>query len=127
MHNQIHQHHDHAHPRHKGGHHRNHSHHFSEHEAYEDDTPLYEYYGELEPKEGLNLLLSVLKTLKRNGEVKLSDHTVAITDEVGFSIKHEETWDDTEKLSLEIEWYPNDVETNSSEEEEQDDALPEVT
>ncbi len=109
------------HHRHGGGcHHHSHHRNHHDHDSVDENEALYEYYGELEQKEGLKLLMDVLEKLQANGVVKLSDHQVSITDEVGFSITHEETWDDTEKLTLEIEWYPVEDETSVAEEEGED-------
>ena len=108
------------HHRHGGGcHHR--SHHHDHHDNFEEDEEaLYNYYGELDQNEGLKLLADVLEKLQVNGEVKLSDHQVSIGEDVGFSIRHEETWDETEKLTLEIEWYPVQDEDSLHEEHEED-------
>lgn len=107
--------------------HHSHSHHHHDdyqHSTWEEDTPLYEYYGEIERKKGLALFVDLLKSLKASGQVKLSDHQILITDDIGFSITHEETWDETEKLTLEIEWSP-EGEANELPEEEQ--PIPEIS
>ena len=101
--------HHHAYHKHHG------HHHHSDYEEEENETALFEFYGELEQKEGLNLLIDLLKTLKNNGQVNLSDHQVSITDDIGFSITHEETWDETEKLTLEIEWTPENDDSSGPE------------
>jgi len=112
------------HHRHSGGCH-NHSHHHDHTEYVEDgEDALYEYYGELDQKEGLKLLMDVLEKLQTNGSVKLSDHQVSISEDIGFSITHEETWDETEKLTLEIEWYPTQEEHSLAETEEEDTPEP---
>ena len=108
-----------------GGRCHHHSHHHDHQDTYEEDEEaLYEYYGELDKKEGLKLLMDILEKLQTNDAVKLSDHQISIGEDIGFSIRHEETWDDTEKLTLEIEWYPTQDE-NSLDVIEDDDTSPE--
>lgn len=62
-----------------------------------------------------------MEKLQENGVVKLSDHQVTLADEVGFSITHEETWDETEKLTLELEWYPVQDENSVDDDTEEDE------
>lgn len=106
---------------HRHGHGHRHEHHHAhdheEHDEYEEeyDEALYEYYGELERKVGLKLFSNLIKTLKKDGTAKLDEHQLSIVEEAGFSITHEETWDGTEKLTLEIEWYPQADESDEGE------------
>lgn len=118
--------------KHKHGHRHKHSHHHHahDHEESEDEEQgdsLYEYYGELEREVGFKLLSDLVKTLKKNATANLSDHQLSITDDAYFSIKHAETWDETEKLTLEIEWYPaHDESGEEDDEEDEEQALPTI-
>ncbi len=114
---------------HKHHHRPNHGHrnedHANEHKEY--DESLYEYYGELEREVGLKLLGDLVKSLRKKGTVKLSDHQLSITDEADFSITHGETEDGTEKLTLEVEWYPDTDENSDADfddDDEEEQSLP---
>jgi len=107
--------HDHDHQHSHSGHHHRH-HHW--------DEPMYSYEGELTAEKGYALLNNVSSTLQQNGEIKLNDHSIKPIDPKYFAIHHEETDEGYHKLTLEVQWWPE--EEGADEEQASEDEIPVV-
>ncbi len=73
---------------------------------------------------GTELFAEIVTTLKEKAELKQSGHLVKPVEDNTFSIWHVSTADETQMLTLEIEWY-NEMEEDNTDEAQQE--IPEIT
>ena len=88
------------------------------------EEPMYSYEGELTAEKGYALLSNVSSTLQKNGEVTLNDHSIKPTDPAYFAIRHEETDEGYHKLTLEVQWWPEEL--SADDEQSSEDEIPVV-
>lgn len=101
-----------------------HDDHHSHWEEPQWEEPIYSYEGELTAEKGYALLTDVSSKLQKNGEIRLNDHNIKPTDPAYFGIHHEETDEGYHKLTLEVQWWPEEQGVDDAQASENE--IPEV-
>ena len=73
---------------------------------------------------GYALFTDVSSKLQKKGEIKLNDHNIKPTDPAYFGIHHEETDEGYHKLTLEVQWWPEEQGVDDAQASENE--IPEV-